>query len=75
MVIIRLVMVHGRPQHTQYGHKTARLAPVLQMGMKGHVRPPSSGERALWDSALLSAPHIATRPWLDVTDLKYSYLL
>ena len=37
MLIIRLVMVHMGPKHTQYGHKTARLAPVLQNGLKGHV--------------------------------------
>jgi hypothetical protein len=41
MLIIRLVMVHMGPKHTQYGQKTARLAPVLQNGLKGHVRPPS----------------------------------
>ena len=40
MLIIRLVMVHMGPKHTQYGQKTARLAPVLQNGLKGHVRPP-----------------------------------
>jgi hypothetical protein len=28
MLIIRLVMVHMGPKHTQYGQKTARLAPV-----------------------------------------------
>ena len=37
MLIIRLVMVHMGPKHTQYGQKTARLAPVLQNGLKGHV--------------------------------------
>ena len=37
MPIIRLVMVHMGPKHTQYGQKTARLAPVLQNGLKGHV--------------------------------------
>ena len=37
MLIIRLVMVHMGPNHTQYGQKTARLAPVLQNGLKGHV--------------------------------------
>ena len=42
MLIIRLLMVHMGPQHTQCGQKTARLAPVLQMGLKGHVRGLSS---------------------------------
>ena len=42
MLIIRLVMVRMGPKHTQYGQKTARLAPVLQNGLKGHVRPPST---------------------------------
>ena len=41
MLIIRLVMVHMGPQHTQYGQKTARLAPVLQNGLNVHVRPPT----------------------------------
>ena len=41
MLIIRLVMVHMGPKHTQYGQKTARLAPVLQNGLKGHVQPPT----------------------------------
>ena len=40
MLIIRLVMVHMGPKHTQYGQKTARLAPVLQNGLNVHVRPP-----------------------------------
>ena len=40
MLIIRLVMVHMGPKHTQYGQKPARPAPVLQNGLKGHVRPP-----------------------------------
>ena len=40
MLMIRLVMDHMSPEHTQYGQKTARLAPVLQNGLKGHVRPP-----------------------------------
>ena len=40
MLIIRLVMAHMGPKHTQYGQNTARLAPVLQIGLKGHVRPP-----------------------------------
>ena len=44
MFIIRLVMVHMGPKHTQYGQKTARLAPVLQNGLKGHVRPPSAAD-------------------------------
>ena len=37
MLIIRLVMVHMGPKHTQYGQKTARLAPVLQNGLNVHV--------------------------------------
>ena len=41
MPIIRLVMVHMGPKHTQYGQKTARLAPVLQNGLNVHVRPPN----------------------------------
>ena len=32
-------MVHMGPQHTQCGRKPARLAPVLQMGLKSHKRP------------------------------------
>ena len=44
MLIIRLVMVQIGPKHTQYGQKTARLAPVLQNGLKGHVRPPNVPE-------------------------------
>ena len=37
----RVVMARRFPQHTQCGNKTARLAPGLQMGLKGHVRPPA----------------------------------
>ena len=37
MLIIRLVMVHMGPKHTQHGQKTARLAPVLQNGLNVHV--------------------------------------
>ena len=47
MLIIRLVMVHMGPKHTQYGQKTARLAPVLQNGLKGHVRPPTVDQTAV----------------------------
>ena len=38
VLIVRLVMVHMGPQDTRCVKKTSRLAPVLQMGPKGHVR-------------------------------------
>ena len=39
MLIIRFIMVHMGPQHTQCGRKPARIAPVLQMGLSAHKRP------------------------------------
>ena len=42
MLIIRFIMVHMGPQHTQCGRKPAQLAPVLQMGLNAHKRPLTS---------------------------------
>ena len=52
MLIIRFIMVHTGPQHTQCGRKPARLAPVLQMGLNAHKRPPMLAAQVLAAQAL-----------------------
>ena len=58
MLIIRLVMVHMGPKHTQYGQKTARLAPVLQNGLNVHV-----GALRQWIAQLQKKMVYGARDW------------